>query len=50
MKVPVTPVKSKSVDGFNIMSVEDAEFEISLVQDDIEVDANNGTNPSEVCH
>ena len=33
VKVPITPVKSKSVDGFNVMSVEDAEFELrSLVQ------------------
>ena len=47
VKVPVTSVKSKSVDGFNVMSVEDAEFETS--PDDIKVDANDDTNPSEVC-
>ena len=29
VKVPITPDKSKSVDGFNGMSVEDAEFETS---------------------
>ena len=48
VKVPITPVKSKSVDGFNVMSVENAEFETSL--DDIKVDANDETNPPEVCH
>ena len=47
VKVPVNSVKSKSVDGFNVMSVEDAEFETS--PDDIKVDANDDTSPSEVC-
>ena len=47
VKVPVTLVKSKSVDGFNVMSVEDAEFETS--PDDIKVDANDDTSPPEVC-
>ena len=47
VKVPITPVKSKSVDGFNVMSVEDAEFETS--PDDIKVDANDDTSPPEVC-
>ena len=47
VKVPITPVKSKSVDGFNGMSVEDAEFETS--PDDIKVDANYNPNPPEVC-
>ena len=47
VKVPVTSVKSKSVDGFNVMSVEDAEFETS--PDDIKVDANDDTSPSGVC-
>ena len=47
VKVPLTSVKSKSVDGFNVMSVEDAEFETS--PDDIKVDANDDTSPSGVC-
>ena len=47
VKVLITPVKSKSVDRFNGMSVEDAEFETS--PDDIKVDANDDTSPPEVC-
>ena len=47
VKVPITPVKSKSVDGFNVMSVVDAEFETS--PDDIKVDANDDTSSPEVC-
>ena len=47
VKVLITPVKSKSVDRFNGMSVEDAEFETS--PGDIKVDANDDTNLSEVC-
>ena len=48
VKVPVTPVKSKSVEGFKVMSVEDAEFEKSPVQDDMEVNADDGPSPPEV--
>ena len=48
VKVPVTPVKRKSVDEFNVMSVEDAEFKTSPVKDDMEVDADDGTSPPEV--